>query len=233
MCDKLVQWIRSEKELRCKPNGTDLLKEDASSPGGYRAPQAGEIMKNPLLAKTLETLVEKGKSGFYEGSVAEAIINISQQLGGYLSLDDLKEHTSEVVDPVRLELSLHPDDPSINLWEHPPNGQGIIAQIALGIMTELEREGQIPKFSGKNHNSASYVMVKSEKSLHAKTETCQISTCTHTGSAHCFRRRQLVCDRSDFDHRSQFAPVTTLSRSESEAVQPVSFDPSRETRCPC
>lgn len=111
-------------------------------------------MKNPLLASTLESLAERGKSGFYEGPAADAIVQISQQLGGYLSLADLKEHSSEVVDPVSLELSLHPEELSINLWEHPPNGQGIVAQLALGILAELEKEGQIPNFSCKDHNSA-------------------------------------------------------------------------------
>ncbi|KAJ4391011.1 hypothetical protein N0V93_004624 [Gnomoniopsis smithogilvyi] len=150
-------WIRSEDELRTKPNGVDLLRIDPSAPGGYRAPAPGEIMKNLLLAETLETLSEKGRSGFYEGSVAEAIVHISQQLGGHLTLADLEEHRSEIVNPIPLKLSLHPDEPPITLWEHPPNGQGIVAQMALGIMAELEREGQIPKFSSKDHNSASYL----------------------------------------------------------------------------
>lgn len=169
-------------------------------------------MKNPLLAQTLETLGERGKSGFYEGSVAEAIIQISEQLGGHLTLADLKEHTSEVVDPISLELTLHPGDPSIKLWEHPPNGQGIVAQMALGILAELERDGQIPKFSDKDHNSAPYVKKRCNQSLAASTKTRQISTCTHTGTAHRFCRRKLVCDRSGFNCRSTFAPIPNLPR---------------------
>lgn len=149
------KWTRSEGELRSKPHGVDLLKKDASATGGYRAPRPGEVLTNSLLAKTLRCLAKEGKSGFYEGPVAESIIQISQQLGGYLTLTDLKEHTSEVVDPVSLELNLHLDEPPIQLWEHPPNGQGIVAQMALGILAELESKGQIPKFSGKDHNSTS------------------------------------------------------------------------------
>lgn len=151
------KWIRSEQELRSKPNGADLLKKDSSAPEGVRAPSAGEIMKNPLLAKTFETLAEKGKSGFYEGPVAEAIVHISRQLGGHMNLADLQEHTSEIVEPVALELTFPPDDSTIKLWEHPPNGQGIVAQLALGILSELEKDGRVPSFSDKDHNSALYV----------------------------------------------------------------------------
>lgn len=161
------------------------MKKDASASGGCRAPRAGEIMKNPLLAKTFEILAEKGKSGFYEGPVAEAIINISKQLGGYMTLADLKGHTSEIVEPIALELSFHPDDLSINLWEHPPNGQGIVAQMALGILAELERERKIPSFSGDEHNSAPYVTHENNKLLIPSTETCQVSTRSHTITANC------------------------------------------------
>lgn len=126
-------------------------------------------MKNPLLAKTFETLAEKGKSGFYEGSVAEAIVHVSRQLGGHMTLADLKEHTSEIVEPVALELKFPCDDSPIKLWEHPPNGQGIVAQVALGILAELERDGRIPRFSAEDHNSASYVTQHSEQLLMSST----------------------------------------------------------------
>lgn len=144
-------------------------------------------MKNPLLAKTFEILAEKGKSGFYEGPVAEAIIHISKKLGGYMTLADLKEHTSEIVEPIALELNLRSDDPPIKLWEHPPNGQGIVAQMALGILAELERERKIPSFSGEEHNSAPYVTHENDKLLSPSTETYQVSTRSHTITANCLR----------------------------------------------
>lgn len=146
--------MAQEEELRSKPNGTDLLKEDATAPGGYRAPRAGESVRNPRLAKTLQRLADKGKRGFYEGVVAEAIVDISRQLGGYLTLDDLKRHESEVTEPTSITLELGDNGSHIHLWEHPPNGQGIVAQMALGILGELEKQGQIPCFTEKDHNTA-------------------------------------------------------------------------------
>lgn len=149
-----VQWVSKEEELRSKPNGTDLLKEDATAPGGYRAPRTGEIVRNPRLARTLQRLADEGKRGFYEGVMAEAIVEISRQLGGYLTLDDLKRHESEVTEPTSITLKLGEDGSPIHLWEHPPNGQGIVAQMALGILDELEKQGSIPHFTEKDHNTA-------------------------------------------------------------------------------
>ncbi|KAL1877510.1 hypothetical protein Daus18300_002498 [Diaporthe australafricana] len=150
-------WQKSEKELQERVTEEGLLKYDPSYPEQYRAPRAGEIIKNKALARTFELLADRGKSGFYEGSVAEAIVEISQKNSGYLTLDDLKSHNSEVVDPVSIRLDLPSDKGSVDLWEHPPNGQGIVAQMALGILAELERDGKIPNFTSADHNSSKYL----------------------------------------------------------------------------
>lgn len=86
--------------------------------------------------------------------MAEAVVKISQKHGGCLTLDDLKNHTSEKVDPISMRLDLMSGENSIDLWEHPPNGQGIVAQMALGILAELERDGKIPHFTGTDHNTS-------------------------------------------------------------------------------
>lgn len=163
--------MATEDELRGKPNGVEILKEDPSAPNGYRAPRAGELYKNPLLAATFRRLGQHGRAGFYEGPVAEAIVQVVQQLGGYLSLADLKRHGdvgSEVSQPVsiRLHSDGNPGD-GIDLWEHPPNGQGIVAQIALGILQTLQSDGRIPKFGPQDHNTPEY--------LHAVIEALKIA----------------------------------------------------------
>lgn len=147
------QWQKSERELQGKVAEEGLLKYDPSCPEQYRAPKAGETMRNKHLARTFKLLAESGKSGFYEGRVAEAIVETSQKHGGYLTLDDLKSHANEEVEPVSMRLDLISGKTSIDLWEHPPNGQGIVAQMALGILAELERDGKIPHFTAVDHNS--------------------------------------------------------------------------------
>lgn len=164
-----LKWMEYEDELRGKPNGVDLLKKDPNAQGGYRAPKAGELYRNPLLANTMRLLGEHGRSGFYEGPVAEAVVKMVNDLGGYLSLDDLQQHGqrgSEVSQPVSIRLTSDSAG-DIDLWEHPPNGQGIVAQMALGILQILEKQGKVPRFGPQDHNSAEY--------LHAVIEVLRIA----------------------------------------------------------
>lgn len=138
-------------------------------------------MKNPTLAKTFRTLAAEGKRGFYEGRIAQEIVKVMNDLGGYMTMEDLAYHAqvgTQEVDAISLKFTgqdiaskqgAGTDGPNegVEVWEHPPNGQGIVALMALGIMEELERSGKIPKFSESQHNSAEY--------LHAVIESLRIA----------------------------------------------------------
>ena len=155
-----------EGDLReASPNFAEMLKKDPSAPNGVRAPRPGEIMKNPTLAQTFRTLATEGKKGFYSGRIAEEYIRVVQDLGGFLQLEDLKHHLetgSEPVDPISLKFQgqgTTKDDTNggVELWEHPPNGQGIVALMALGVIQELEKQGKIPAFKPEDFNTAPYL----------------------------------------------------------------------------
>ena len=111
-----------------------------------------------------------------------------RDLGGHLDLDDLRHHMeagSEPVDPISLKLrglgaaeavrgaalsgldANGDGDVGLELWEHPPNGQGIVALMALGIVQELEKAGKIPRFSPGDFNTAPY--------LHAIVEALRLA----------------------------------------------------------
>lgn len=63
-------------------------------------------MFNKNLAKTFRAVAEQGKRGFYEGRIAEAVVQISKDLGGFITLEDLKAHAdkgSEEVDPISIK----------------------------------------------------------------------------------------------------------------------------------
>ncbi|KKA26967.1 hypothetical protein TD95_004054 [Thielaviopsis punctulata] len=159
-----IFWIKAEKMLReASPNFAEMLKKDPNSPNGVRAPHAGEVMKNPALAQTFRTLAAEGKKGFYTGRIAEAIVQVVADRGGCLTLDDLQHHLetgSQSVDPISLRFGgqgLDAADAAVNLWEHPPNGQGIVALMALGILQELEKQGKIPTWTPADHNTAPYL----------------------------------------------------------------------------
>ncbi len=112
--------------------GTELLKEypnikEIYMPRG-KAPSKGEIFRNPYLASTLEKIVKGGRNEFYRGTIARAIDAFMKQNGGFLTYDDLSRHHSEWVEPVSTSYR------GYDVWELPPNGQGIAALQILNIL---------------------------------------------------------------------------------------------------
>lgn len=93
-----------------------------------RAPRKGELFANPRLAATFELLAKEGRDAFYKGDVARRIDAYMKANGGFLSYDDLAAHTGEWVKPVSLNYR------GYDVWELPPNGQGIAALQMLGIL---------------------------------------------------------------------------------------------------
>ncbi|GLA45536.1 hypothetical protein AnigIFM63604_005348 [Aspergillus niger] len=172
------KWKLNEDMIRkASPNFREMLKPDPAAKDGVRFPSPGEIIRNPNLAQTFRKLATEGKKGFYEGRVAEEMVKVVQDLGGYLSLEDLKKHAetgSQLVNPISLKLNPKcfrdiqaESDEIVQVWEHPPNGQGIVALIALGILEELQHTGNLPKFQSQHHNSTEY--------LHAIIESLRIA----------------------------------------------------------
>ena len=133
--------------------GTDLLKDypnikEVYMPKG-RAPQKGEIFKNPLLANTLDKIVKGGRNEFYRGSIARDIDAFMKEQGGFLSYDDLSRHHSEWVEPVNTSYR------GYEVWELPPNGQGIAALEMLNILEGYD-------ISSMGFGSADYIHVFTE-----------------------------------------------------------------------
>jgi len=112
------------------PSRTDELNFLETFTIDGRAPRKGEIWRNEPLAKTLEELArgQKGRRSFYEGDLAEIIAATVQEAGGFLTVEDLAAHRSEWVDPVSTTYR------GVEVWELPPNGQGIAALQILNIL---------------------------------------------------------------------------------------------------
>ena len=96
-------------------------------PGGD-VPKKGEVFRNPRLAKTYETIAEGGRDAFYKGDIARAIDAYMAEQGGLLTYDDMAEHRSEWVTPVSTNYR------GWDVYELPPNGQGIAALQILNIL---------------------------------------------------------------------------------------------------
>ncbi|MFP6710942.1 MAG: gamma-glutamyltransferase [Rhodospirillales bacterium] len=115
--------------------GDDLAK-DPTAARYYlkdgRAPEIGEIVKLPLLAKTLEHIAENGRAGFYEGWVAEDIVSFLQGKGGLHTMEDFANMKGDFVTPIKTDYK------GYEVWECPPNGQGIVALEILNILKEMD-----------------------------------------------------------------------------------------------
>jgi gamma-glutamyltranspeptidase/glutathione hydrolase len=98
---------------------------------GY-TPKKGQLFKNKDLGKTLRLIAKKGRKGFYEGPVAKTISDFIIDQGGFLSFEDLKNHNSDWIEPVSTNYR------GYDIWELPPNGQGIAALQILNLLESFD-----------------------------------------------------------------------------------------------
>lgn len=103
-------------------------------PGG-KAPVKGQMFANPDLAATLEKIATGGRDAFYKGDIARVIAGYMKEQGGFLSYEDLASHTSDWVEPVSSNYR------GYDVWELPPNGQGIAALQILNVLEQYDIEG--------------------------------------------------------------------------------------------
>jgi len=120
--------------------------------GKGRTPAKGEIFKNPALAKTLRLIGEKGRDVFYKGEIADRIDKFMRENGGFLRKPDFQKHTSTWVDPVSTNYR------GYDVFELPPNGQGIAALQILNIL-----EGFDLKAMGRNSAETLHTMIEAKK----------------------------------------------------------------------
>jgi gamma-glutamyltranspeptidase/glutathione hydrolase len=100
-------------------------------PGG-RAPAAGELFRCPEQAETLELIAASRGEAFYRGALAERIVAAAKLEGGVMGLDDLGDHKADWVEPLGVDFK------GYRIHELPPNGQGLAALIALGILDRID-----------------------------------------------------------------------------------------------
>jgi len=115
-------WTRSEKMLAEHPNSRSTFLVDG------RAPAAGQIFRNPDLARSLRRIAEQGRDGYYKGPTAQAIVDIVREQGGAMALEDLAEFQPEWVQPIQTTYR------GWTVSEIPPNSQGIAALEMLNIL---------------------------------------------------------------------------------------------------
>src|SRR5216110_1834381 len=120
--------------------------------GKERTPAKGDIFKNPALANTLRLIGERGRDVFYKGEIADRIDAFMQANGGFLRKIDFEKHASTWVEPVSTSYR------GYDVFELPPNGQGIAALQILNIL-----EGFDLRAMGRNSPDALHTMVEAKK----------------------------------------------------------------------
>ena len=127
---ELVAYYMSSASKRFKnyPNFEDTYMING------KTPVKGQIFKNPDLANTLKIIGKEGRNGFYKGIVAKTISKFLKDQGGFLDQEDLQNHKSEWVNPVSTNYR------GYDVWELPPNGQGIAALQILNILEGFDIE---------------------------------------------------------------------------------------------
>ena len=124
---------------------------------GKNAPKAGQIFSNPDMARILRALGKEGATnGFYNGPAGQEIVNAIKKFGGVMELEDLITHESTFPIPMSTDYR------GVNLWQVPPNGQGVAALIALSGLQSLEEKGICPKLTASNIGKADayHVMIE-------------------------------------------------------------------------
>jgi gamma-glutamyltranspeptidase/glutathione hydrolase len=101
------------------------------APNG-RAPEIGEVWKSPDHARTLQSIGETNAESFYRGELADKIDAYSKKYGGFISKEDLAAYQPEWVQPIKVNYR------GYDVWEIPPNGQGLVALMALNILKGFE-----------------------------------------------------------------------------------------------
>lgn len=131
-------WQRAVKTFKKYKNFQKLY-----APGG-KILKKGDIFKNPELAGTYRLIAEKGRDAFYKGEIAKRIIEYSKKVGGFFQYEDFANFHSEWVQPLSVNYR------GYDVWELPPNGQGIAVLQMLNMLKKFDLKSM-------GHNSAEYL----------------------------------------------------------------------------
>ncbi|VVD82355.1 gamma-glutamyltransferase [Pandoraea iniqua] len=120
------KWAAAVPELKDQPGYAQTFMTHG------RAPTTSEMMRFPGHARTLRMLAEQGPRAYYEGEIAERIVGWSSEHGGSMTTDDLRNYRADWVKPIEKDYR------GYTVHEIPPNGQGIAALMALGILEKFD-----------------------------------------------------------------------------------------------
>jgi gamma-glutamyltranspeptidase/glutathione hydrolase len=181
-------WLAAEPSLKAIPTSAQCYL-----PGG-RAPKKGDVFRNPGLARSLRTIAQDGRDAFYRGPLAEAIVKYSQSAGGLFSVSDFAEHTSNFLDPVSTNYR------GYEIWELPPNGQGIAVLQMLNLLEPFDLKSMGPQSAQALHLliEAKKLAYEDRAKFYADPDFARLPVATLISKPYAARRaRELNPDRAN------------------------------------
>ncbi len=153
-----------------------------------KAPKKGDIFQNHRLAKTLEKIGSHGRDEFYRGETARSIAAFVKEHDGFLSYEDLASHQSEWIEPVSTNYR------GYDVWELPPNGQGIAALQMLNVLEAFDLKAK--GFGSADHVhlfvEAKKLAFEDRARLYADSAFAKVPTATLISKGYAAERRQLL-----------------------------------------
>jgi len=160
----------SEVIGRTWAQASSKLRQDEGAASTYliggKAPRIGQLFRQPDLARTLETIAEGGSEAFYRGEIARRVAAYVQAKGGLLTAEDLAAHASTWDAPIEIGYRGH------RLLECPPNGQGIVALQALGILEGFDLGAMKWGFAEPLHLQIEAIKLAFADALHYLADPC-------------------------------------------------------------
>ena len=189
---ELIAWYMNRSIPFYESKGFPNINDTYKSQNGGKLPKEGEIYKNNYLANTYEKIAKQGRDVFYKGEIAKTIGKFIKEQGGFLSAKDFASHKSEWVEPVSINYR------GYDVWELPPNGQGIAALQMLKILEGYDFSNI--EFGGAEHlhlfTEAKKLAFEDRAKYYADMDFVKVPVDKLLSDEYANKRRQLIGKRA-------------------------------------
>ena len=173
-------WAHTVSKLDADPNARQVFLIDG------KAPEVGQIFRNPRLATALELIANNGPEAFYKGPISQSLLKTSKRLGGTMSASDLSSFQSEWIDPISTTYR------GWKVYEMPPSGQGIAVLMMLNIMEKFRIEDPGSPDAWHLKIEAQKLAYQDLRAYNADPRTVKVPTMGMLSKAYATERAKLI-----------------------------------------